>query len=402
MLGNVVSFGYQFVMARLLLPAEYAILTALFGYLLLESISTQVIQSAAASLAARYRARGEEDTLHSFTLRWLRRIALLAGPPALLIALASGPLGDLLALPAPTVALLGLTLLTTALLTFTQGLLQGLRTFGWLGAVLLAQAVGRLTIGAALVLAGGGITGAFVGASSAPIIGLAIALFALRPLLGAARAAHREATVGADAKSTQAGRETRFFLLAAVVLLAYAALTNLDAVLARPLLGADAAGAYAGAITLGKVILFAPIAVGFILLERTARAHARGEETERALLIAHGFVLASSGMATLAYLVAPAFFVGIVVGSQYPGAVALAGPYAIAALANAHLSIWIAYFVGRGTMRVGFVLALGVLAEAALLVGTARDAETMVHVVLGVALAMQAAAIATFFLQRRR
>ena len=393
MLASFISFGYQFVMARLLSPPDYAILTALFGYLLLESISTQVIQSAAASLAARYRALGQEATLHVFAQRWLRRIALVAGPPALLVALLAGPIGGVLALPAFTVVLLGVTLLATALLTFTQGLLQGLRSFGWLGGVLLAQAVGRLSIGAALVVAGLGVNGAFTAAAIAPIAGFLLTLIALRSLLTHAVAPESAGALGRA--------ETRFFLLAAVVLLAFAALTNLDAVLARALLGPEAAGTYAGVITLGKVILFAPLAVGFLLLERTARAHAKGESTERALLLAHAFVLGTSGLVAVAYLIAPAFFTGIIVGSQYPGAVALAGRYGLAALSNSLLSIWIAYFVGRGETRIGLLLMVGVVAEASLLVLVARDADAMVNIVLGVSLAMQAATVVSFLRQRR-
>ena len=136
MVANVLSFGYQFVMARLLAPPEYAILTALFGYLILEGIGTQVIQSAAAKLAAAYRARGEEAALHAFSRRWLRRIALISGPPALAIVVLAAPLGGALALPPFTIALLGLALFAIGLLTLTQGLLQGLRRFGWLGSVL--------------------------------------------------------------------------------------------------------------------------------------------------------------------------------------------------------------------------------------------------------------------------
>jgi len=60
-----------------------------------------------------------------------------------------------------------------------------------------------------------------------------------------------------------------------------------------------AIGAYAAAITMAKVVLFAPIAVGFILLERTARSHARGEDTDRGLFVALAFVLATSGAVTV-------------------------------------------------------------------------------------------------------
>jgi O-antigen/teichoic acid export membrane protein len=160
------------------------------------------------------------------------------------------------------------------------------------------------------------------------------------------------------------------------------------------------AGTYAGAVTLGKIVLFAPIAVGFLLLERTARAHALGEPTERALFVALGLVLATSGLAALAYIVAPAFFVGLIVGSQYPATVSVAPLYGIAALSNALLNLWISYFVGRGEMRVGFVLALAVVAEAVLLVTTATDAVSVARLVLLVALATQAVAIVTFLVER--
>ena len=179
-------------------------------------------------------------------------------------------------------------------------------------------------------------------------------------------------------------------------------MTNIDAVLARSILPADQAGAYAGAITMGKIVLFAPIAVGFLLLERTARAHAKGEDTDRALYLALGFVLVTSGLVAAVYVLAPEFVVPIVVGSQYPETVRIVGIYGVAALANALLNLWIAYFIGRGEMRVGVLLALAVVAEVVLLTTTVTDGVSMARVVLAVALATQAAAVGTFVLTRVR
>ena len=74
-IANVLGFGYQLVMARLLTAEQYAILIALFGVLILEAISSQVIQSATAKLTAQYRARGDEAALHQFVRRWSLRVA---------------------------------------------------------------------------------------------------------------------------------------------------------------------------------------------------------------------------------------------------------------------------------------------------------------------------------------
>ena len=390
--ANVLGYGYQVVQARLLKPEEYAALTALFGILILESVSSQVIQSATATLAAQYRARDEREALHAFVRRWLVRVAGGAAALGVVVLLLSPLLSGALSLPPLSVALLGATLFLALVFTFAVGLLQGLARFVWMGSALIAQAGARLAIGVGLVLLGFGVDGAFTGATAAIAVSLVVAAIPLLSLLSAARGATVTHQLGAA--------ETRFFALSAVVLLAYAALTNIDAVLARSLLPAEQAGAYAGAITMGKIVLFAPIAVGFLLLERTASPHARGEDTERMLFLALGFVLVTSGAAALAYLLFPGFLVPIVVGSQYPATASIVPIYGIAALANALLNLWIAYFIGRGEMRVGLLLAVAVVAELVLLVGTARDAIAMARVVLTVALATQTAAVATFVLTR--
>ncbi len=392
--ANVLGFGYQIVMARLLRPEEYAVLTALFGILILESISSQVIQSATAKLAAQYRARDEEAALHAFVRRWAVRVGGGAAAVGLLVAVLSGAIARVLALPALSVALLGLTLFLALSFTFGLGLLQGLARFVWMGTALIAQAGARLGVGLVLVLAGLGVDGAFTGATAAIAISLAVLAVPLIPLFRAARGSTVKHELGAD--------ETRFFALSAVVLLAYAALTNIDAVLARSLLGPEEAGAYAGAITMGKIVLFAPIAIGFLLLERTARAHARSEDTDRALYLALAFVLATSGLVAVAYILLPEFLVPIVVGSQYPETAKIVGTYGVAALANALLNLWISYFIGRGEMRVGLLLAVAVLAELALLLTSATDPLTMARIVLVVALATQGAAIATFVVRKAR
>ncbi|HVR88230.1 MAG TPA: hypothetical protein VHG53_01630 [Candidatus Limnocylindria bacterium] len=392
-IANVFAYGYQVLMARLLKPEDYAILTALFGILILEQLSAQVIQSATARIGAQYRARDEDAALHVFVRRWTKRTIVGAGLPSLVIVGLSPLIAQALSLPPVAVALLGVSLFIAAPLTFSAGLLQGLGHFGWFGWYFIVQAVARLVVGVALVGFGLGVNGAFAGAMSALAAGLVLSVVPLAPLFRAARGAVHAVELGRA--------ETRFFMLASVIMLAYAALTNIDAVAGRALLPTTEAGAYAGAITMAKVVLFAPIAVGFILLERTARAHARGEDTDAGLFLALAFVLATSGVVTAAYLVAPAFFTDLVVGAQYPLTAALVGPYAIAALLNAMLSLWIAHFIGRGEIRFGFLLALAVALEIGLIVSTPHDAATLVRVVLAVAVVAQAAALVTYGWERR-
>ena len=384
-------------MARLLRPEEYAGLTAFFAVLILEQTGGQVVQSATARLVAQHAAHGDDPALHSFVRRWTTRILLLGGVPALVVIVAA-PFIRLGGFSPFAVATLGGTLFFAAVLTFTLGLLQGLARFGWFGSVYIAMALARLVAGVALVLLFTQIQtplrpqhGAFLGAAIALLVGAVGTLIPLMPLFRAARGTVHEIHV--------ARSEVRFFLLAAVIFLAYAALTFVDGLLAPLRIPAEA-GAYAGAITMAKVILFAPIAVGFILLERTSNADALGKDPDRYLFAALGFVLVTSGIVAIAYLVAPDFFTAVIVGSQYPLTATLIGPYGIAALSNALLSLWVAYFVGRGMMGYGALLAIAVIAEVGLILVAASDAATLVRIVLTISVAMQVAAIARYALDR--
>src|SRR5439155_20895714 len=210
-IANVLGFGYQLVMARLLTAEQYAILIALFGVLILEAISSQVIQSATARLAAQYRARGEAAARHQFVRRWSVRVAIAMASLALVVIALAGPISGGLALPPVSVTLLGISLFFAGTVTFELGLLQGLARFGWMGSVLIVQAGSRLVLGVALVLLGLGVNGAFAGAAAAIAVSLLVAAVPLTPLLRAARRATTIVELGAA--------ETRFFALAAVVLL---------------------------------------------------------------------------------------------------------------------------------------------------------------------------------------
>src|SRR5207244_7780104 len=115
---------------------------------------------ATAKLAAQYRARDEEAALHAFVRRWAVRVGGGAAAIGLLVVALSGALAGALALPALSVALLGLTLFLALSFTFGLGLLQGLARFVWMGTALIAQAGARLALGVVLVLAGPGVAGA--------------------------------------------------------------------------------------------------------------------------------------------------------------------------------------------------------------------------------------------------
>ena len=388
-IANVLAYLYQVVMLRLLSPADFALLVSLFAALIIEAQGIALLQNTAAKVVADRRAVGDLAGAGAFAWRWGIRIALAVALPAAAIALASPLLASAVAFPPAAIVMLGASLLCAALFAFGAGLLQGLARFGWLGAIYIWQAGARLVLGVAFVLAGLGVVGAFGGASAALALSFLATFFALRGAL--------PRPTGAAEPPAAAG----VFLGAAGLLLFYALLVNADALLAPILLRPADAGAYAAAVTMGKIALFAPLGLSVFLMERTAHAHALGRPTRPTLYLVLLAVLAVSGTVAAVYLAAPRLAARIVAGESYELPVAvIVGTYGVAALSNALLNVWAVYFVGIGRLRVTIAFAAGVIVLVFALTSFARDPLTMARTVLATSLGTQVVAIVAFLRTR--
>ncbi|OLC58664.1 MAG: hypothetical protein AUH85_00320 [Chloroflexi bacterium 13_1_40CM_4_68_4] len=387
--ANVLAYGYQIVMLRLLQPQEFALLVSLFAALIIESQGITLLQNTAAKIVAHRRAVGDVSGLSAFAWTWGLRVAVVSGLLAVLIALTAPFIGAVFGFPPVTVVMLAASLVFAALFAFAAGVLQGLARFGWLGGAYIAQAGSRLILGAVLVLAGFGVAGAFGGATIAVALSFAVTVAALRGAVRRPRPGEKAPEAGA------------VFVGAAVLLLFYALLVNVDALLAPALLRPVDAGAYAAAVTMGKIALFAPLGLSVFLLEHTASAHALGRPTRPTLYLVLAAVLGVSGAVALVYLLLPEVASRVVAGESYAPAVAvIVGTYGVAALSNALLQVWAVYFVGIGRLRVAAAFLLAFVALTSALVLFARDPLTMARTVLAVTLATQLAVTVTFLRTR--
>lgn len=388
-IANVLAYGYQVAMLRLLRPQEFALLVSLFAALIIESQGITLLQNTAAKIVAHARAVGDIRGVSAFAWSWGARVALVSGIVALAIIVTAPFVAPAFGFPPITVAMLAASLLFSALFAFAAGVLQGLARFGWLGGAYISQAGARLVLGVLLVAAGFGVVGAFGGATVAVALSFAVTLLALQGHIR--RPASGESVPAAGT----------VFAGAAVLLLFYALLVNVDALLAPALLAPADAGAYAAAVTMGKIALFAPLGLSVFLLEHTASAHARGRPTRPTLYRVLAAVLGVSGLVALVYLAMPEVAARIVAGEGYAAAVArIVGIYGVAALSNALLQVWAVYFVGIGRLRIAAAFLLAFLALAVALAAFARDPLTMARTVLAVTLGTQLVVTAVFLRTR--
>src|ERR671937_817433 len=87
--ANVLGYGYQVLMLRLLPAQEFALLVSLFALLIIEAQGITLLQNTAAKIVAHARAVGDAAAIDAFAWSWGVRVALVVGTLAAAVAILS-------------------------------------------------------------------------------------------------------------------------------------------------------------------------------------------------------------------------------------------------------------------------------------------------------------------------
>lgn len=296
-LMNAAAYTFSLLAARILIPAEFGVVTALLSILQVGSVASLGLQAAAARRIAVDPAT-QAETVGIV----LRSTAIVSSACAGAVVLGTPALVWVLHLDSVVPVLLcAATLLPLTAMGGFIGIAQGMERWGLVTAISVANGTGRLVAGLIALVVAPTVTGAMVGVAIgawAPVVigGLAFGVHGAgtdtrRPLVS-------EALVGTHA------------------LFAFYVLSNFDAVIARGLLPEHDAGLYAAGLIIAKVALMGPSFVGVLLYPRFAR-----DTTRRTRNLAIGIVAALAAAATTATALLPGLALILVGGDQY-GAVA--------------------------------------------------------------------------------
>jgi len=168
-------------------------------------------------------------------------------------------------------ALVALTLLPLCLFGAEAGVAQGSGSWGHLAGLYVASGLGRLVFGTAgallLPTATGVLLGVLVGACLPVLLG-----WSLLRASAARRPARRVATSGPAAERAIGAEVLRETMHGAHALLAFFAVTNADAVLARIVLSEHDSGLYGAGLIVAKAALFLPQFVAVVAFPALARS----------------------------------------------------------------------------------------------------------------------------------
>lgn len=348
-LASLTSFGFQWAMARLLEPGEYADLFAVLALFAVLSVPSQLllpIGTRSTSLAVVARGR-------SAALAVLRRALFRAGMVGLvawiIVAATSGAIELLIGTDNRAATIwLGCAVAIGFVVPFTKALLTGLRAFLLLGASNLADGALRAGIGVGLVALGFGVAGGIAASALSGLVGVLIVVLAA-PYIARATT---ETPVGAVPETTGVSAHVRVGLLA----LSLAILTNVDVLVVRHFFDDASASLYAASALVGRIVLFASLPAAQVVLPHIIRHVAAGEPLTRTFAVTAAFTVLISGGAALVIVALPEFVFQVIFADRYIPVPQLLWGYTVAGSLLALLTLLTYFHIGAGTLRVWVVL----------------------------------------------
>lgn len=277
---NVTTYAFTALVARTVAPSVFGEVTALMGILLVGSVAALGLQATTARRLATCPADRRTHVVEDAA-----RATLVIGSAATLLVLVLSPLLQrILALQhwAP-LAVVAVTLLPLAVFGTQAGVAQGTNRWRHLALLFVGVGVGRMVCGSLGALVSPSATGALVGVLVGALVPVAIGW---RLLMAPHGSDHRPATRDMVVET----------LLGSQALLAFFAVTNADAVLARVVLSADDSGRYAAGLIVAKAALFLPQFVAIVVFPTLARSERPG--VRRAALLSVAGLGAVAGLGT--------------------------------------------------------------------------------------------------------
>lgn len=367
---NVASYGFTLVAAHLLAPAHFGELTALMGIILVGNVAALGLQATTARRIATRRTADERAAV----IDAARRATWIVAGAVAAVTLALSPLlKDVLDLSSSTsMVLVALTLVPLTVVGTQAGVAQGNRRWGRLAVLYAAVGAGRLLFGttAAAIDAVPSVVmaGVLAGAVVPVVVGWPLLRTSSRP---ADSQAADGATVPYDSRSVLVEA-----LHGTHALLAYFALTNADALLARIVLSPHDSGVYAAGLIVTKACLFLPQFVTVVAFPDLAQA--RDSRTRRiaALLIA----ALGAGVIAGTWLL-PGLALAFVGGSEYSDVRDLLPLFALEGSVFALLQLLLYDSLARRDLIITVALWTA-LAVATAVVLTSVDTVAMIPVVM--------------------
>ena len=322
--GNFMGYLYQLFVARTLGAETFGVFGALLGIFYVATLCGNGFRiGIAAGVARRVAELGEIQAVAPYLRKVIWLAPIFLGIPLSFLVTAKWISAWLHLASSGPILILGFAIFSTLLLAVGLGLLQGLQRFGRLVTIgyLLPQGL-KLLFGAVFIIAGWQLLGAVGALLVSEFIPLSLVAWQFRKQLSmVSRTESLPDSLPSD--GVFPGLLLAFFI---------AAPTNLDVVLVVHFFDAAQSGIYAAVATIGRVVIFLPMAVSLVVLPKVAERHASGLPTTDLVLKGLFFTIVVCAPAVLFCWLVPNTVIKLLFGEPYREAAPLVGWYSFAML----------------------------------------------------------------------
>lgn len=339
---NVFNFLFNLGMARFLPVASYGLLISLIALISLLTLFQTSLTSLFTKFAASYAAKNDVEGEASFI--WTgTKITLVIGALSMLVLIfLIVPLSNFLHVN--NVLLMGTVyacVFMSILYTLPSGVLQGNLKFVLVSVTNIIGAIGKVTVGAILVLSGLSVIGAVFGVLFSFITPYIISLVYILRKYNIVTRSEAHVHFISELKKVSGP-----FLAASV---AITILQGTDVILARHFLSTVAAGQFAALSLTGKAIFYLTSPIYFVFFPLIAHKKEKKEKTKNTLLLAGGIIFGISLFFTVFYFIFPQLVLHIFFPSpEYKILTEYVGLYSLYVLIFSLCFLLFNYFLSMG------------------------------------------------------
>lgn len=304
-LVNVFNLLYQLLIAHSLNPADFAAFNTLLSIFTLIAVPLGTIQTVVAKYISEFSGRDEREKIKFFIFKVLSICLVISGLTFFIFYFSSLSLLSKLKIPSVVSGpILAILLAVSWIAPVLQGALQGLESFKWLTSISVASGVLKLFLAALFIWLGFSIAGALGALMFSSLLILLICFYPLRNFIFVKKI------------SGYINYKEILFYIFPVMLTSFCftALVNMDMILVKYYFSPSDSGVYSLAQMVGKIFLFLPAAISFVLFPRTSALNAKNADTSSTLKksLVYGALLCVSAVAF--YNIFPVFTLKVLTG----------------------------------------------------------------------------------------
>jgi O-antigen/teichoic acid export membrane protein len=346
--ANVSNYVFHLLMGRFLGPVNYGVLASLISLMYFIMVPNLALQLVVVRYGAGFHAVGQDGKLNTLFKYLSKRIFVISLAAFFVALLASRAISSFLNIASIwPVAILSGVFLTIYLLPLNRGILQSIEDFTQLSINYGLETVVKMVIGLTLVFIGFSVSGAVTGITISIMLAYAFSLLPLRKILA-------KPDEPFDIEFSQLIKYAVPVFLALFCLNAY---YSVDVILVKHFFSGVNAGHYSGLSILGKIVVFASLAIIGVMFPKVASRHRRNERHSHLLGYALLVVFAISGLIVIVYFLVPKLIIGILFGSSYLAIAPYLGLFGLVSLLIALANVFVNYYLAiRQTGCVPFLL----------------------------------------------